>query len=180
MNTARCTNREKLASQYYITTEHGEAACGHPVLITREEEEAGLLGPQPADRVCPRTLPGTQFSTFAACIITMRLRNHPIKRVTKQLAGYKHKVNPSGGLNPHPNIAMELRSTSMPPYDWPVAQYMYIKWQVWFLLALFCHTRVNRLFTKLRRWLSWGKAIHKWMDCYETASRGEGSASCLL
>jgi len=42
MNTTRCANREKLASQYYITTEHGEAAWGHPVLITREEEEAGL------------------------------------------------------------------------------------------------------------------------------------------
>ena len=57
----------------------------------------------------------------------MRLRNHPInKSVTKQLAGYKHKLNPFGGLNPRPNIATELRSTSMPPYDWPVAQYMHI------------------------------------------------------
>jgi hypothetical protein len=116
MDTTRCANREKLASQYYITTEHGEAACGHPVRITREEEEeAGLLGPQPADRICPSTLPGTQFSSFAACNITMRLRNHPIKKATKQLAGYKHKVNPSGSLNPRPDITMELRSVSMPP-----------------------------------------------------------------
>ena len=123
MNTARCANREKLASQCTTLQLNMEKSPTAIPVINREQQEAGLSGSHPADNICPRTLPGTQFSSFAACNITMRLRNQPIKRATKQLAGYKHTVNPSG----RPNITMDVRSTSMPSCEWPVAQYMHIK-----------------------------------------------------
>jgi hypothetical protein len=147
---------------------------GHFVLITREKGEEHSV-PQPADTICPRTLPSTQFSSFAACNKTKHLRNQLIRRATKQLAGYKHKVNPSERLSPNlrVNNTVQLHSISMPSYEWPSTCISSDRFD-----SCSHYFATDESAAYLRSWMECGDevlALDKRKDYYETTTKGEGS-----